>query len=122
MTHELLITVVSVRNISYFQKPSNLIYIGRRVGSWPRSPLANAIKLDHEGQRTWVICQYKEWLWEKIKANDPKVTDELARIAGMVKRGEAVQLGCWCSPKPCHGDAVKDAVLWWIKKDEEMGE
>lgn len=121
MSIELLITVVSARGIKPQDAPANLIYIGRRCAGWRQSPLANPFKPKHEGQRTWVIDLYTEWLWGKMKeVPDPKVTNELSRIAGMVQRGEAVQLGCWCSPLACHGDVVKEAVLWWIANKSEV--
>ena len=108
-----LITVVSVRGVRYRLAPTNLIYIGRngRHG-WPRSPLANPFKLATEADRAAVIERYKVWLWDKIKSLDDTVTAEIDHIAHRVKRGETVQLGCWCSPLPCHGDVVKAAVLW----------
>lgn len=118
MSIESLIAVVSVRGIKPQDAPANLIYIGRRIGNWQQSPLANPFKLDHEGQRTWVILQYTEWLWGKIKAGDSTIAAELSRIADMVRRGEAVQLGCWCKPAACHGDVVKEAVIWWLANKE----
>lgn len=33
-----------------------------------------------------------------------KVIDE---IYEKYKNGEEIYLGCWCSPKPCHGDIIK---------------
>lgn len=121
MSIESLITVVSVRGINPRSAQANLIYIGRSCAGWRQSPLANPFKLDHKGQRTWVILQYTEWLRGKIKAGDSAIAAELSRIANMVQRGETVQLGCWCGPsKACHGDIVKAAVLWWIANKSEV--
>ena len=112
-----LITVVCVRGLKPATALPSLIYIGRngRHG-WPRSPLANPFKLATEADRAAVIERYRGWLWEKIQANDGAVVGELDRIAAKVKAGEPVQLGCWCSPLPCHGDVVKAAVLWSLNK------
>lgn len=107
-----LITVVSVRGLKPATAPAALIYIGRLAGGWPRSPLANPYRLSADADRGAVIERYRTWLWGKMQAHDPKVLAELDRIIERVKSGEPVQLGCWCSPLPCHGDVVKVAVLW----------
>lgn len=31
-------------------------------------------------------------------------------IYNMYKSGETVYLGCWCHPKPCHGDIIKEKL------------
>lgn len=120
MNHESLITVVSVRGIKPHSAPPNLIYIGRRCASWPQSPLANPYKLQANDIREDVIDQYRRHLWACVKRGDSAIITELTRIAGMVQRGESVQFGCWCSPLPCHGDVVKEAILWWIANKIEV--
>lgn len=110
-TYTELITVVCVRGLKPTSAPASLIYIGRMAGGWRRSPLANPYKLTGS-ERTLVIERYRTWLWGKIQGNDAAVVAELDRIADKVKAGEPVQLGCWCSPLPCHGDVIKAAVLW----------
>jgi Domain of unknown function (DUF4326) len=127
MNVESLITVVSVRSINPRLAPANLIYIGRRVGNWPQSPLANLVKLTDESQRDALVNQYGIWFWEKIGRGDRLVIAEIERIANMVRNGQAVMLGCWCKrpglynltidageDKACHGDVIKQAVIWWI--------
>lgn len=111
---ESLITVVSVRGIEPKSAPDNLFYIGRRCTGWAESPLCNPTKLARESQRTEAIAQYRRYLWQKIEKDDYSIYTAITRIADMVRRGESVQLGCWCSPRACHGDVVKEAVLWWI--------
>lgn len=54
------------------------------------------------------IDQYGDHLWEMIK--DGRVTiDELIALDGK-------RLGCFCKPKPCHGDVIVRAVNWAVKK------
>lgn len=120
MNHESLITVVSVRGINPRAAQPNLIYVGRSCAGWRQSPLRNPVKLTHESQRSEAIAAYRRYLWEKIGNGDPTIITELARIAGIVQRGEVVRLGCWCSPYACHGDVVKQAVLWWIANKCEV--
>lgn len=117
---EQLITVVSVRGINPRLASPDLIYIGRRCAGWQQSPLANPHKLQADDIREDVIDQYRRHLWACVKRGDLAIIAELTRIAGMVQRGEAVQLGCWCAPLACHGDVVKEAVLWWIANKSEV--
>jgi len=120
MKPEELITVVSVRGINPQSAPPDLIYIGRRSGNWRQSPLANPFKLTPDDIREDVIDRYRQYLWQRVKRNEPAITSELTRIASMVQRGEAVMLGCWCSPLICHGDVVKEAIIWMIANKVEV--
>ena len=88
------------------------VYIGRQTKDRPRSPLANPEYLAREEDRTKVIASYKQWLYAKIQARDPKVMGELWRILDLARRPEGVTLLCWCAPKACHGDVIKAALHW----------
>lgn len=76
------------------------VYIGRG------SLLGNPFPIDDgKGQtREVVIARYKVWLWQQIKSG--RVTlDYLRSLDGK-------RLGCFCSPKACHGDIIAQAVAW----------
>lgn len=84
--------VVNVRTEEYD------VYIGRanpRYGL-KRSKWANPFRLKSEAERPAMIERYREWIM-----NQP---DLLARIHEL--RGK--RLGCWCAPKPCHGDVLAE--------------
>ena len=82
-------TVVNLRNQDYD------VYIGR--GRCPKcgefSKWKNPFKIGEDGTRSEVIAMYEIYLVESGLIND---IDEL--------RGKI--LGCWCKPKPCHGDVL----------------
>jgi len=84
-------------------KESNYIYIGRG------SPLGNPylMKNNSDEERARVLELFEPWLIEKIREKDPAVMAALNRILDILKRGEDVKLGCFCAPKPCHGDIIK---------------
>lgn len=64
------------------------VYIGR--GSiW-----GNPFRLGPECSREQSIQQYREYL-----QNTPELLKKVRELRGKV-------LGCWCSPKPCHGDVL----------------
>ena len=52
------------------------------------------------------IEDFQKYLEEKIAQKDKKICDELNRIYKM----EEVNLICFCKPKPCHGDVIKEII------------
>jgi hypothetical protein len=65
------------------------IYIGRG------SKWGNPFVIGEHGTREEVISKYEEWI-----RNNPSLLDDLPELKDKV-------LGCWCAPKPCHGDVLK---------------
>ncbi len=101
------------------------------------SILGNPFILLTENERTNVINAYKHWLLNNIKLkNDnipvnlqyyvkhfgvtivkdyitPKskhVCAELNNIVKLLNSGKNVELLCYCSPKPCHADIIKEII------------
>jgi hypothetical protein len=73
------------------------IYIGR-PSRW-----GNPYSVKRYGRRR-AIELHRAWLWQEIRAG--KITlEELAELDGQT-------LGCWCAPKPCHGDTLEAAARW----------
>jgi hypothetical protein len=64
------------------------LYIGRG------SKWGNPFKVGKDGTREEVIIKY-----EKYIRNKPELMADLMRLEGQV-------LGCFCKPKPCHGDVL----------------
>lgn len=90
------------------------IYIGRKSYAQKGSLLANKFKIGRDGNRDEVVEKYRRWLWNEYKKKG-EVYKELWRIANKVKKGEKVQLMCWCAPYKCHGDVVKRCIEWMIR-------
>lgn len=76
------------------------IYIGRG------SPLGNPFIMKSEEDRDYVCDQYEEWFHKQVKGKNQTVLNELRRIYLIAKRQDVV-LGCYCSPKRCHGETIK---------------
>ena len=85
----------------------NAIYIGRG------SPLGNIFVMKDKSERDIVCDAYEVWFNEKVKQNDPSVMQELRKIYKLAKQGDVV-LGCYCSPKRCHGDTIKNFLDRYI--------
>lgn len=80
------------------------VYIGR--GSVWGNPYVMANNTDDERHR--VIAMYKAHLKEQICSG--------AITVAMLKELNGKRLGCFCAPKPCHGDVIAQAVAWAVKQ------
>ena len=75
------------------------IYIGRGTltpvdtGIW-----GNPFKVGRDGTREEVVDKYWKWV-----ITQPKILNLLPTLKGK-------RLGCWCAPKPCHGDILVELV------------
>ena len=89
--------------VVHFKKDEFDIYIGRG-SKWgnpfthisDRHTLAKYIV----GTRAESIIAYKEWI---TNGDGQYLLDDLSELKGKI-------LGCWCHPKPCHGDVLKELV------------
>jgi len=76
------------------------VYIGRG------SKWGNPFKIGEHGDRSEVIRKYKAYILEK-----PELLAALPELYGKI-------LGCWCSPKACHGDVLIELCEKAIKEGE----
>jgi hypothetical protein len=81
------------------------VYIGR-PSKWgnPFSHKAGTAAKHKVNTRKEAIMAYRTWLWASIEAGSITF-EELATLDGKV-------LGCWCHPKPCHGDVLTQAAAF----------
>jgi len=92
--------------------PQPWMYVGRGT------PLGNPYRPHNAGYdgeeltRDGALELYRRWLWEKIRANDPRVMLALRSIR------DETALVCSCAaapgkpPKSCHADIVARAWHW----------
>ena len=64
------------------------VYIGR-PSKW-----GNPFLIGKDGTREEVIAKYESWIREQ-----GLLMLEIGELEGKI-------LGCWCAPKPCHGDIL----------------
>lgn len=85
-------TVVNVNDAAFE------VYIGRAVKrrGFVASKWANPYPLTKERSRALVIAMFCEYLRGR-----PELRAALPELKGKV-------LGCWCAPKPCHGDILAE--------------
>lgn len=74
--------------VVHCKKASYDVYIGRG------SKWGNPFRIGPDGSRDDVIHKYEAYL-----KNTPELFSSLHELKGKV-------LGCWCHPRPCHGDIL----------------
>ena len=74
--------------VVHCRKARFAIYIGR-PSKW-----GNPFVIGRDGTREEVILKYRVWI-----AKQKKLLESLPELEGKI-------LGCWCKPKPCHGDVL----------------
>lgn len=79
-------------------------YIGRG------SPLGNPWPIQGFDTREIVIARYKVYLRQQIENNNKGVISELERLGNIAITTGSLNLQCFCSPLPCHGDVIKEVL------------
>jgi len=94
-----MITVVNRRT---YKGPGEWICRGK-------SPLGNPFKMKNENDRQKVIEEYKKWISNQLKHGNAFISTEYLRLLEMASKGNLVLI-CWCAPKACHGDVLKEMI------------
>lgn len=79
-------------------------YIGRG------SPLGNPYKINNYMTREQCIINYEEYIIRELEKENKEILNELIRLFNIALKQE-LNLVCYCSPKPCHGDIIKKILL-----------
>ena len=95
------VEVVNIKN-----NRAECIYCGRGTA------LGNPFKMQNEADRDRVCGLYIDWFAAKIKKKDPEVLELLKQIYGKGLRDGIVRIGCYCAPKQCHLDTVRNWLMW----------
>jgi hypothetical protein len=93
------------------------VYVGRGGRGLKGSALANPFKMRSEAERVRVVGAYRAWLWAQVQRKEGEVWNELVRLAQMHQQGQAFALVCWCSPRRCHAEVIRDCVEWMVRTE-----
>lgn len=93
-------------------------YVGRANKTFGvnTSPLANPFPLTKESEREEVISKYGIWL-EQQRHSVP-VRPELERLKKIYLETGNLNLVCWCYPKRCHAEIIREILLEEIKNGQ----
>ena len=96
-----IITIVNIKKeFTYYD-----IYIGR-ANKWlglEGSKWGNPFVMKNESQREGVLKAYRDYV-----LNSPELIAALPELQGKI-------LGCYCAPKRCHGNVLKELVEEFVK-------
>ena len=84
-------------------------YVGRP------SPLGNPFPMSDDMDREECIEKYRDWIRVMLDLNDKAVLNELSRLATILYKEKELTLLCWCAPKRCHAEVIKEVLIDWLK-------
>jgi len=87
------------------------VYIGRAKRGQPDNILGNPFPMQSGDSRETVISKYASYFLKRWEH------DEVFR--GAVLRTRNKKIGCFCHPKPCHGDLIKAFTDTYFEKGME---
>lgn len=91
--------------VNKYKEPNFDIYIGR--GSYWGNPFPINEDIGHT--REVVIEMYRDHLRGLYQKDRGHFIEELAKLDGKV-------LGCFCKPRPCHGDVIVEVFNIMLKE------
>ena len=87
------------------------------------SILGNKFKMKNNSleERNRVCDEYYKYFMKNVK-KEGEFRNEVIKIYRMVKAGKKVALGCWCYPKRCHAEIIKEFIEGYISPQQPSKE
>lgn len=82
------------------------------------SVLGNPYVMHSENERDQVCDQYEDYFKEQIKDKNSAFMQELRRLYKILKKYNKLELYCWCAPKRCHAETIKNFLLGYFSKEK----
>lgn len=76
--------------------------------------LGNKFIMNNELERDKVCDEYEAWFNEQITKQNELVLNELRRLYKIYKKYGKLNLFCWCAPKRCHAETIKNFLEKYI--------
>lgn len=77
------------------------------------SPLGNPYHMTKEIYRDEVYESYEKWLMVFVEDTEGYFSpqqDEIIRLINLYKQYGKLELFCWCAPKRCHAEVIKNYI------------
>lgn len=84
------------------------------------SPLGNPFSLKFEKDRDIVCDNYHKLFYKRLNSSPEeykKVKNELQRLKEIYQKYNVLNLYCWCRPKRCHAETIKEYLIKELNKD-----
>lgn len=99
--------VINIRTASIPEK--DYVYIGRS-GQNTATKYGNPYTMNVESERADVIKAFRDHAWKMLQSGEWNELEVIEELNGKV-------LGCFCAPKPCHGEVLISLVQYLCKKN-----
>ena len=77
------------------------------------SILGNPFIMRSEDERDEVCHRYRAWFVNRLHDSNGKVMEELKRLYILHEKWNKLRLFCWCAPKRCHAETIKE----WLENE-----
>ncbi len=74
-----------------------------------KSILGNPFYMRHESERKLVIAKYREYYYKRFNT-DSEFRVEVERLLQLYLSVGKLELFCWCAPKECHSEIIKEHI------------
>lgn len=111
-----MLSMIYVEHIKNRHNFDSYEYVGRKCYGFPESILSNPFKITKTCTRKQVIDKYREYFYQKLKDRDLAVLVEVLKLYKLSMKGDLYLL-CWCYPKKCHANVIREYLLEWQKYD-----
>lgn len=88
---------------------ASFVYIGRPRGNAPLG-LGNPFKVGEGYAQGEAVVAFRDHVSAMWRYPDNPVRQQILALAKRSLAGEELKLVCWCKPRACHGDVIKEAV------------
>lgn len=76
------------------------------------SPLGNPFYMRNEAMRDVVCDQFYDYFCERVNGEYPPIMNELERLIELYMEEGQLKLQCFCKPKRCHTDTIREYLVW----------
>ena len=106
---------ISIKNLRT-EKPIHPWDIKVDRSSW----FGNRFKMKNESERDKVCERYKEWFCGELY--DSAMQAELSVLKDTLFKCGKLNLFCWCAPKRCHAEIIKEYLNVYVALETLKGE
>lgn len=76
------------------------------------SPLGNPFYMRNEKMRDEVCDKFYNYFVDRVNGAYPPFMNELERLIDLWLENGHVSLKCFCAPKRCHTETIKEYLVW----------
>ena len=99
--------MIEIMNLRH-EKPSELYDV--RVDR--KSILGNPFFMEDESKRDEICDKYYIWFGKSLKnMRNTLFGEELVRLKSIYTMHGKLRLFCWCAPKRCHGETIRNYLF-----------